>query len=173
MVDEGIMGGYGDGSFGVGKSLTRAEFAQLLASWAEASEKGELQDTTGLPDLTEGGQWYTGAANWAVEDRVIMGVDHPDGSVTFDPDVPATREMVVTILWRMASQLGVDTSNDGAALAAMPDSDEVSEWSREAMAWAVDRGIITGVVRDDGSWIEPGRTVLREEIAKIVHVAMR
>ena len=171
VADEGIMGGYGDGTFGVGRGLTRAEFAQLLASWAAAPEKGEQEDTTGLADLIEGGQWYTGAANWAVEDKVIMGVDRPDGTVAFEPDTPATREMVVTILWRMATQLDVDTSNDGTALAVMPDADEVSEWAQEAMAWAVDRGIITGVVRDDGSWVEPGRTVLREEIAKIVHVA--
>ncbi|MBM6786830.1 S-layer homology domain-containing protein, partial [Collinsella tanakaei] len=171
VADEGIMGGYGDGTFGVGRGLTRAEFAQLLASWAAAPEKGGLEDTTGILDLAEGGRWYTGAANWAVEDKVIMGVDRPDGSVAFEPDMPATREMVVTILWRMATQLGVDTTDDGAALAAMPDANEVSEWAKEAMSWAVDRGIITGVVRDDGSWVEPGRTVLREEIAKIVHVA--
>lgn len=76
--------------------------------------------------------------------------------------------MAVTVLWRVATALGAETESDGSKLAGMPDVQSVSSWALNAAEWAVDAKVITGVPCDGVSRFEPGRTVLREEMAKIV-----
>ncbi len=164
-----IMSGYGDGSgmFGAGEALTRAEFAALLANRAGADTSSQT-DTTGIWDVAAGGRWYTGAVNWAVSNNVIVGYDNGDGTRTFSPDDAVTREQAMVILRRLAKAEG---ATDESVLDGLPDASSVSDWARGGAAWAVSAGVITGAEREDGSrWIEPGRNLLREEIAKMMCV---
>ena len=62
---------------------------------------------------------------------------------TFAPSDKATREQVAVMLYRYAVAQGKDVSVEDAdaTLSAYKDADQVSDWAKEAMAWAVDNGI--------------------------------
>ena len=62
---------------------------------------------------------------------------------TFGPMDKATREQVAVMLYRYAKNQGKDVTvaDADAALAAYKDADQVSDWAREAMAWAVESGV--------------------------------
>ena len=70
-----------------------------------------------------------------------------------------TREQLVTMLWRC---LGKPSA--AGALEGWSDAGEVSAWAREAMAWAVEAGIITG----DGEALSPRAHATRAQCAAIL-----
>lgn len=77
-----------------------------------------------------------------------------------------TREQLATLFSRYASVVdGRDTSSDCAAMNAKNGADEVSDYAREAMGWAVDAGLITGV---NGTDLEPGGTAWRASMVEMV-----
>ena len=54
----------------------------------------------------------------------------------------------------------------------MTDTDEVSDWARDALIWCTDNGIMNGSANYDGSRsIDPQRNILRCEAAKMIRVA--
>ncbi len=63
---------------------------------------------------------------------------------TFGPDKTVTREQMATILYRYAQEKQYDVSgrND---LSAFADAARVSAYAKEAMQWAVDAGLISGI----------------------------
>lgn len=159
--DNDVMHGYDNSDrFGVGCNLTRAEFAAVLMNHAGGSAASD-RNVTGRPDLNRV-DWYTAACNWAVSKGYIKGYD--DG--TFGPNDPVTREMALVILARYAGA----GSGSSSELSSYPDGGSVSDWARGGVAWALEKSVISGSVQADGSrLIEPGRNVLREEIAKMLH----
>ena len=44
----------------------------------------------------------------------------------------------------------------------------VSAYAREALAWAVDRGLINGVAQGGESWLEPQAGATRAQVATIL-----
>ena len=60
--------------FGVGQSLTRAQMAVMMWRYADpeaaASYLSDADNETGMDDV-ESRTWYTAAANWSVENKVI------------------------------------------------------------------------------------------------------
>ena len=55
-----------------------------------------------------------------------------------------TREQAVTMLWRFAKAQSFDTTQGGMAIREYDDYDSLSEYAREAMAWAVNTEILKG-----------------------------
>ena len=163
-----LMTGYaGTDTFGVGKSLTRAEFATVLYRIAEPeaakADYAGVKNATSFPDV-EGGQFYTPAANWAVANGVISGVDTANGK-EFQPNTPVSREMVCTIL---ARYMKAADDQPTAKLNAMPDAASVSDWATNSVAWALNNGVINGY-NDNGTLkVEPQMTLTREMAAQIV-----
>lgn len=110
------------------------------------------KEPTGANPFTdvEPDSWYTEAVIWAVENEIVLGM----GDGTFAPEAEITREQMAAILYRYAAYRGDDMTTD-ADLAAFPDEERVSAYAREALAWAVDRGLINGVAQNGESWLEP------------------
>ena len=111
---KGLITGYTDGEkaglFGVGDSLTRAQFATIL--WRNACpdeyatyDPKTAVDTTGIKGSADG-TYYTAAANWAVANGYITGIERPDGTFDFAADTPVSFEQMITILAR-AFTMGV------------------------------------------------------------------
>lgn len=136
-------------------STTRASVAQILFRL----EKEPTAPIADFDDVREGA-WYTDAVNW--NDEVGLMVGYGDG--TFRPDVNVTREQLVTVLYRYAKHLGLDVTADGD-LSAFDDADEVAAWAEDAMAWAVNVGIIKG---RNGTRLAPDGTASRSELASIL-----
>lgn len=160
-----IIKGYEDTSlFGVGNTMTRAEFAVVLCRlFGEDSSTDDSYpaNATGLADV-EDHVWYTEAANWAVANGIIAGVDHEDGSKTFEPNEPLSFEQMIVIVSRCAD---APTYTDPASLDRFSDGQSVSDWARSSMAWAVNEGIVSGY---SGIELRPAEAVSRERGATII-----
>ena len=78
------------------------------------------------------------AVRWAAEQGVVTG--YADGS--FHPNATVTREQMAAILFRFAKARGMDTTQGGMAVREFEDFGQVSVYAGEAMAWAVNAGIL-------------------------------
>lgn len=103
----------------------------------------------------ETGAWYEQAAAWSVEAGVIQGIDETH----FAPDIPVTREMFATMLYRFAKNVGTATDETDVTL---PFTDIIAgEYYIPALQWAYATGIIAGVAPDQ---FGIGQTVTREQV---------
>ena len=160
VVIREIMGNYsGTNLFGPYDTITRAQVATIL--WRLAgSPASSISQPFSDADPNE---YYYKALCWAKEIGVSTGYS---GTDFFGPNDPVTREQLATLFARYASVAdGRDTSSDCTAMNAKNGADEVSDYAREAMGWAVDTGLITGV---NGTDLEPGGTAWRASMAEMV-----
>ena len=103
-------------------------------------------------DLTSG-SWYYDGVRCALENGLMTGTS----ARTFAPDRPVTRAMLVTILWRLAGEPygRVSPFED-----VLPGS-----WYAQAVSWAYDKGIVTGVTATS---FQPNAPVTREQLCAIL-----
>lgn len=103
-------------------------------------------------DLTSG-SWYYDGVRCALENGLMTGTS----ARTFAPDRPVTRAMLVTILWRLAGEPygRVSPFED-----VLPGS-----WYAQAVSWAYDKGIVTGVTATS---FQSGAPVTREQLCAIL-----
>ena len=156
MVKNGFMNGVADDAFDVDGNLTRAQLVTILYRIA-----GEPESTATNPFADEAdGQWYTNAVIWAAENGIVKGVN----TTTFAPNDQITREQIATILFRYAKAEKVE-----GKLAGFPDAEKVSDYAADAMAWAVEQGLINGISESDGkTYLAPQETATRAQIAVIL-----
>jgi len=122
----GIIAGFPDGSLGLDRTMTRAEFAKVItiATGNEIIADAMVNSPTSFPDAKVG-VWYTGYVNVASELGYILG--YPDG--TFKPNQDITNAEVLTILLRA---LGYDDRLPGS-------------WPTDYLVKANELGITDGV----------------------------
>ena len=104
--------------------------------------------------------WYAKGVYWAAEKGIVNG----DGEGNFMPNDPVTREQMAAIFHRYAGYKGYDVTAQGD-LSAFTDADSVSDWAREPLIWAVDKGLINGM--GDGT-VNPRGTATRAQTAAIL-----
>ena len=99
----GIVTGYGDGTFGPDTAITREQLAAILYRYAQylGLEVSQTADLTGYGDAADISEWAQQAFAWAVREGLISGMD--DG--TLAPQGTATRAQVATILMRLCEKL--------------------------------------------------------------------
>ena len=136
-VFKGLFQGVASDRFAPGDTMTRAMLLTVLA-------RLDGQDTAG------GGTWYEKGLAWAVAQGISDGAA-PEGDIT--------REQLVTMLYRYAK---AEAQGD---LTSFADAAQISDWAKEATAWAVSRGILTG---KDGGLLDPQGTATRAEVAVIL-----
>ena len=110
------------------------------------------------------GQWYTNAIWWAK----LTGIVNGTSATTFDPSGQITREQLATILYRYTAKYAPDATGNAASLAAYPDAGSVSAYARDAMAWAVGNGLISGLPHGKTDYLEPGGSATRAQVATIL-----
>ena len=98
-----------------------------------------------------GANWQSAARAWAMSSGVSDGTD-PNGLVT--------REQFAAMLWRYAGEPASSYS-----LSAFTDASSVSAWAVDAMSWAVENGIITGVT---ATTLVPQGTATRAQAAAML-----
>ena len=103
-------------------------------------------------DLTSG-SWYYDGVRCALENGLMTGTS----ARTFAPDRPVNRAMLVTILWRLA----------GEPYGCVSPFEDVlpGSWYAQAVSWAYDKGIVTGVTATS---FQPGAPVTREQLCAIL-----
>ena len=156
VVDQGLMKGVSGTSFAPDQQVSRSMLATVLYRMSGETWEG---DRAGFPDV-EPNTWYSDAVDWANAAGVIKGYD----TGLFGVNDNITREQLVTMLYRYWLHLGGDASVQ-TDLTAFADAGTVSEYAREAMAWAVAQGLIQG---RPGSLLAPAEGATRAELCTIL-----
>ena len=125
------MTGVSDTQFAPERPLSRAMLVTLL--WRMADCPAASND--GFGDVVPG-SWYAQAVAWAAQNGIVTGT----AAGVFAPNVSISREQLVTILWRCAG-----SPQTAGSLTDHTDADAVAPYAMQAMAWAVEQGIVTGV----------------------------
>ena len=135
-VERNIASGTGKYTFSPDSNCTRADFVTFL--W-RAAGKPVVNYAMNFSDVKES-SYYAEAVRWAASLGIVTGLNQN----TFGTANAVTREQAVTMLWRFAKQQGFDTTQGGMAIREYDDYDSLSEYAREAMAWAVNTEILKG-----------------------------
>ena len=155
VADNGIMNGTAATTFSPTMTLTRNMMAQILYNLEKTPAVTGANPFNDVP----GGQWYTDAVMWAAANDIVNGYNGG-----FRPGASITREQMAAILYRYAQYKGYDTSAAGS-LDSFADGSATSGWAREAMAWAVGAGVLSG---KGSGMLDPTGTATRAEIAQIM-----
>lgn len=156
VYEEGWMNGTTAATFTPAGTVTRGMLSAILyrmEGTPAASGSVPFRDV-------DKNSYYAKAITWAAQKGILEGYE--DG--TFRPDAPLTRQQLAAILFRYASWLGKAGDVQGD-LSAWPDAAAVESYAREAMAWAVDVGVLQG--RADGT-LDPGGTATRAQTAVLL-----
>lgn len=157
----GILNGTSEKNFSPKVDMTRGMIVKALHNLCGGSTYG-VGETT-FKDTT--GQYYNDPAEWAAKLGITNGSGNSD---TFKPNDSVTREQLVTMLYRFAKAIGLDTSKT-TSLDSFTDSEKVSDYAEEAMAWAVANGIINGrPSANGGEALSAKGTANRAEVAAIL-----
>ncbi len=132
----GLFAGTGADTFSPNSPMTRAMLWTVL---------GRLDGQS-----LSGSGVFDAARSWAMGAGITDGTN-PDGSIT--------REQMVTILWRYAG-----SPNTGDELSKFSDGKNVASYAADAMAWAVEKGIVTGA---NGA-LMPKDNATRAQVAAIL-----
>ena len=150
-----LLNGLGKGRFGPNNTMTRAMAVTVLYRMAGSPEPTQ---THPFIDVEEE-MWYSDAIAWAYENAVVNGVS----ADRFGLNDSVTRQQLVTLLYRFAQQVGVDTSGRDP-LEGFTDVDRISDYAKDPFRWAVAMGIINGT---DGALL-PVNSATRAQCAKIM-----
>lgn len=148
-VREGYINGYDREHFGPSNPLTRAQGVVVIAN---ASREDLTDYLEPFDDVAPGPYYYT-ALCWAVDKGVVSEQDN------FRPEDAATRAEFATMLhnWRgNPAPVGQPTG--------YPDWADVPDWAKDAMAWAVEQGVLSG----SGGKLRPNAPCSRAEAAGMV-----
>ncbi|XKH58412.1 S-layer homology domain-containing protein (plasmid) [Citricoccus nitrophenolicus] len=151
MACDEMTHGYGDGSFGRNRKITRGEVASFLFRYS--GEKHIAGKTKDFPDVTPSSIHFK-AISWMDEHGLTTG--YKDG--TFGLDRNITRAELAAFLFRLNS------NPDYVAPAAPPFTDVKASASQyRPISWMKSTGVIRGYA--DGSF-RAGRNVTRGETAQ-------
>ena len=137
----GLVNGMSATIYAPNASTTRAQLWTILARQNNA-------------DLNGGATWFENAQNWAKEKGISDGAN-PDGTIT--------RAQMVTMLWRAVGQ---PTAGGTANFTDVP----TDSYYAQAVAWAVENGITTGV---GNGHFDPTGTCTRAQIAAFLARSMK
>ena len=138
----GLFNGTGKGIFSPKAEMTREMLMTVIARLNGAD--------------TEGDALAKGMA-WAVKNGIS------DGS---GPKASITREQIVTMLYRNAGKPA--PAGGISALDAFSDKEGISGYAADAMAWAVEKGIIKGMGGSEAGKIAPKANATREQVAQMM-----
>ena len=152
VLQNNLMGGYGNGLFGPDDTLTRAQFAQILYNKAG---RPVVDDRISFSDVADTA-WYADAVSWAAERGIVSGY----GGGRFGPDDNITREQLAVMLWWYSGSPAATNKE-----LHFNDTDEISPFALEALRWAVENGIING---KGGGILDPKGPATRAQAAQIL-----
>ena len=149
----GLFQGTDGHTFSPETPMSRAMLATVLYRMAGATAQG----THAFPDVEEDA-WYTDAVIWAAGAGIVTGDE-----TGFAPQREITRQELAVMLYRYTEGKNAMTASD--KLNDFTDKGEIAPWAKEAMAWAVDSGLLRG---RSGGALAPTDTATRAEVAVIL-----
>ena len=171
-VGAGIMTGYAsNGFFGTSDSIQRQDFIVMLARYDGVDLSTYASTENKFPDVDNNG-YYAAAVKWGADKGIIKGYTAGENAGLFGVGDTITREQLVTMLYRYAKYKGKDVNvasdAEETAMSKFGDYSKVSVFSKDAVLWATEKGVITGKgVSKDA--IDPQGNAQRCEVAQIMY----
>lgn len=152
VLRNGLMSGYGNGTFGPNVPLTRGHLVQVLYNLSGRPAPGVR---AAFSDVAEG-TWCADAVSWAAERGIAAGYS----GGRFGPGDFITREQLAVMLWRYAG-------SPAAGDAALPfaDADTAGSYALAALRWASSQGVING---KSGNLLDPKGPATRAQTAQML-----
>lgn len=160
---EGLFNGTAKGMFSPQASMTRGMFVTVIGRLYEKTYAGEIIGGDSKFSDVADSAYYAGAAAFAADNGLVNGI----GGGLFAPNDNVTRGQMAAIIYSYAKLMKMDTTLSSAAkesFNAMPDADKAPSWAKDALIWAVGKGVIKG---KDGK-LAAGDTATRAEVAQIL-----
>ncbi|WP_164472733.1 S-layer homology domain-containing protein [Cohnella candidum] len=154
-----VVSGVNETSFGPDQAITRAEFAAIMVRALGLPETG---GKVTFSDVSSD-SWYAGAVGKAEEYGLLHG--YRDG--TFRPNNTITRQEAIYVLVQALKLTGwtaAEGSNSAALLSGFTDAAKVESWAKQAIAEAVQSGLVVGA----NEKIKPKNGITRAETAALV-----
>ena len=153
-AEKGITTGQANGLFGSDQSCTRAQIITFL--WRAAGSP-VVNYAMEMGDVSADA-YYAEAVRWALS----WGITSGTGGGAFSPDDACTRAQAVTLLARaLSAKVG-----SAANFTDVP----ADAYYAQAVSWAVENGITTGV---GGGRFDPNATCTRAQIATFLYRYMK
>jgi len=152
MASMGVAKGVGGNKFNPDGTVTRAEFVALLVR--SFGVPIEPVSETSFKDVPPDA-WFAAEVEAAYKGGIAIGFE--DG--TFRPYAQVTREQIAVFIVR-AMNWTVEDEEADALLSKFTDQAKISSWAKEAVAVAVQKGIVLG--RPDGNF-DPQANATRAE----------
>ncbi|MER2107753.1 MAG: S-layer homology domain-containing protein [Solibacillus sp.] len=149
----GITTGTTENTFSPNASMTRAQFAVMVARALGVSSTTE----TKFKDVQ--GKWYAAEVQALAELGIITGVSE----TKFKPGDKITRQQAAVMIHRMLQYKGYTNKTTADAL-NFKDNAKVADYAKEALAELQAQGIMTG---SDGK-VNPKANLTRAQMAKIL-----
>lgn len=146
-VESGIISGYDAKHMGPADPVTRAQAVCMIARFADAEFEHPFSDVIASP-------FYYDAVAWAKELGIVAGMTDEE----FGPDEPCARCDLAVMVWRWAGRPGATEPDDYEDWGLVP------EYAKEALAWCVETGIMTGT----GGRLRPTEACSRVEAAIVI-----
>ncbi len=159
VLSAGLMKGMGNGLFAPNGTLTRGMLVTTLYRLADEPQVAEQSTFT---DVAED-RYYSDAVAWAQANGIAKGMT----DAAFCPEAPVTREQAATFLYRYVTEYLKVEPTQGADLSVYKDSDKISGFAKDAVAWATAEGLFEGF---PDNTMQPRGTLTRAQMAKLLMV---
>ena len=156
-VEAGLFGGVSETEFAPDAPMTRAMLVTVLY---RMDGEPAVTDEAPFTDVARG-EWYAAAVDWAYANGIVNGMSE----TRFGVNENVTRQQLTAMLFRYADYKKFDTTGR-AELDAFADADEVADYARDPMRWAVKLVIVGG---DNGRLLPDGNAT-RAQCAKMMTV---
>jgi len=160
LARRNIINGKTENSYEPESTMTRAEFATIIARGLGLPEK----DTAVFGDVNKS-DWYYKYVNIAYSYGIVKGVSDTE----FNPGGTITRQEAVVMISRAANLCGMDIAPDEqdikATSSTFEDHTQVADWAYNSLAFCYNNGII----HDEGAEFLPSNEVTRAEVAVMLY----
>ena len=153
------INGVGNNMFDPEGTITRAQFAQILANMS-GEDFSDLK-TDAFSDV--GSEWFAPAVAWAVK----KGIADTD-SRTYMPDEPISREDMALMLYRYAAKVAESKLPEVNEPVQFADEENISNKAEEAVYSMQRSGIINGIAEGNKIFFAPQNEATRAQASAMI-----
>lgn len=157
VVERGLLKGTDTHTFSPDTKMTRGMFVTVLGRLAQADTSSYTSSSfTDVANDT----YYAAFIEWATKHSIVNGM----GNRTFAPNEPITREQMVAMLYSYTKAMGINLPQIKEEI-NFTDSDQISEYAKEAVKIMQRAGIIGG---KEGKLFDPKGEASRAEVSAVL-----
>ncbi len=158
LVGKGVISKNSERAYRPMDNITREEYLKMIITVIGSHDPNAVSD---LSDVGAG-HWATSYIATAQKLGIVQG--NADGSFGIGTNI--TRQDMAVMIYRTFAMLGIDLSAGDAAFA---DSNEISEYAKDAVSALTKLGILNGM---GDNTFAPGANANRAQAAKVIYVMM-